>query len=191
MHLKRSQKKETVLSEKSLPSTSSTDKLANKVFYVLVPILLGLSLLFSFYNSQKALEAAEQLKEANEHLIAISERQEADLEVIRGDVKQLRETLLCIGEFFAKPDRENLNITSYSPCVIQDTSTGESQTINLSQQAPPEASQPPAQSQNNRGNANPSSNTTPPNNPPQQENPQPNAVERTVNGIMNVINRIF
>jgi hypothetical protein len=108
------------------------EKLLNRLFFLILPVLLGLSLTFSYYsaqksseNSKRAAEISERLQQQNERLLGINDAQKASLDTTKADIKDLKETLLCIGQYFSRDDRITLKITSYSPCKMENIKTGE------------------------------------------------------------------
>lgn len=119
------------------------EKLLNRLFFLVLPVLLGLSLTFSYYNAQKSVEIAEGLRQQNERLLGINDAQKQSLDTTKADIKDLKETLLCIGQFFNRDDRANLKITSYSPCKIENTVTGEVTVVPIFLAAPQTTSATP------------------------------------------------
>lgn len=182
--------------------SGSTERLVNKIFFVVIPVLLGLSLVFGVYNSSRANQTAEALKKQNEQLVAINETQKKALETTRGDVADLKETLLCIGVFFSSTDRANLRIQNYVPCVVENTKTGESRELNLTGEGSPnipssaEGSQQTGSDQDNSVPSS-SSNNTPQQQPQQSDNSQNPPVqprsllERIISGTMDIVRGLF
>lgn len=184
----------------------NTEHLINKLFFVVIPVLLGLSLVFSVYNSSRANQTAEQLRIQNERLVDISNQQKNALNTTRGDVADLKETLLCIGVFFSSTDRANLRIKSYVPCVVENAETGESRQLDLTGEGSPNTpsgSGGSRQSGSGVGNSEPSSssNDTPSQIPAQPDNSQGedssnqggllNGVRGLVNGTIDVVEGLF
>lgn len=157
--------------------SGNTEHLVNKIFFVVIPVLLGLSLVFGVYNSSRANQTAEALKKQNEQLVAINENQKKALDTTRGDVADLKETLLCIGVFFSSTDRINLRIKSYVPCVVENMESGEIRQLTLTGEGSPNTPSTNGGSpQNGSGqdNSEPSSssNNTPSRNQEQSDNSQ-------------------
>lgn len=185
--------------------SGNTERLVNKVFFVVIPVLLGLSLVFGVYNSSRANQTAEALKKQNEQLVAINETQKKALETTRGDVSDLKETLLCIGVFFSSTDRGNLRIKSYVPCVVENLDTGESRELKLTGEGSPNtpsANQDSQQSGSGQDNSVPSSSSddTPSQQPGQSDSSQnppiavpdrPPLLNRIVNGTIETIRGLF
>lgn len=186
--------------------SGNTERLVNKVFFVVIPVLLGLSLVFGVYNSSRANQTAEQLKKQNEQLVAINDQQKESLETTRKDVADLKETLLCIGVFFSSTDRVNLRIKSYVPCVVENTDTGETRELNLTGEGSPntpsgtgDSSQTDSGQDNSESSS--SSDNTPPQKPEQSNNsqnppvavPEPtrSLLQRLWNGTMNIVEGLF
>lgn len=157
--------------------SGNTEHLVNKIFFVVIPVLLGLSLVFGVYNSSRANQTAEALKKQNEQLVAINENQKKALDTTRGDVADLKETLLCIGVFFSSTDRANLRIKSYVPCVVENMETGESRQLTLTGEGSPNTpstngGSPKSDSGQDNSEPSSSSNNTPSRNQEQSDNSQ-------------------
>lgn len=203
MPYKLSHKKGTSLEPKSKPSSVNMEKLLNRLFFLILPILLGLSLTFSYYNAQKssenskrAAEISERLQQQNERLLNINDAQKQSLDTTKKDIKDLKDTLLCIGMFFNYPSRQNLVISSYDPCIVTNTETGETTTLSLSPGQPATAVSPQGSDQaqsGSRSNTSTSSpNTTPSVEPPQSDTSQiQGEVPPTPPESQNVLQRIM
>jgi hypothetical protein len=175
------------------------ERLLNRLFFLILPILLGLSLTFSYYNAQKSVEISEGLRSQNERLLGINDAQKESLDTTKKDIRDLKDTLLCIGMFFNYPDRINLIIDSYSPCVVRNTDTGKSTTLSFSgQQATDVSPRESDQAQSgSRSNVSPSSsNDTSDDQPPQSDTSQvpsdvpptnPNMLQRFVSWIRSLL----
>lgn len=185
--------------------SGNTERLVNKVFFVVIPVLLGLSLVFGVYNSSRANQTAEQLRKQNEQLVALSESQENALKTTRGDVADLKETLLCIGVFFSSTDRAKLRIKSYVPCVVENMDTGESRELTLTGEGSPNTpstngGSPKTDPRQDTSVPSSSSNHTPPQQPEQSDSSQippivpdpPRSVfQRIVNGTIDIVEGLF
>lgn len=185
--------------------SGNTERLVNKIFFVVIPVLLGLSLVFGVYNSSRANQTAEQLKRQNEQLVAINDAQKEALNTTRGDVADLKETLLCIGVFFSSTDRASLRIKSYVPCVVENTETGESRELTLTGEGSPNTpstngGSPKTDSGQDNSEPSSSSNNTPSRNqeqsdssqnPPVVPDPPRSLVQRIINGTIDIVEGLF
>lgn len=176
--------------------SGNTERLVNKVFFVVIPVLLGLSLVFGVYNSSRANQTAQELKRQNEQLVAINESQENALKTTRGDVADLKETLLCIGVFFSSTDRINLRIKSYVPCVVENMESGEVRQLTLTGEGSPNTPSTNGGSPQNgsdQDNSEPSSssNNTPPQQPEQSDNSQNPPIVQTPEPPRSLLERII
>lgn len=183
--------------------SGNTERLVNKVFFVVIPVLLGLSLVFGVYNSSRANQTAQELRKQNEQLVAISENQKEALDTTRGDVADLKETLLCIGVFFSSTDRADLRIKSYVPCVVENSKTGQSRELTLTGEGSPNTPSTNGGSPKNdsgQDNSEPSSSTnnTPSRNQEQSETSQVPPIDdetgllrSLLNGTIDVVKGLF
>lgn len=119
--------------------------------------MLGLTLGISYYNSLRSRQNGDKLIAINKQLVTINEQQKDALDATQKDIYDLKQTLLCIGIFFNYPNRQNLKIDSYTPCVITDTTTGVTETIQTqqttSQSTTPNTLTSPAIQQNSRSSS--------------------------------------
>lgn len=186
--------------------SGNTERLVNRIFFVVIPVLLGLTLVFSVYSSSRANQLADELRRQNETLVAIADAQKNSLETTRHDVADLKETLICIGMFFSSPDRAKLIITSYAPCIVENTDTGESREISLQTGSGSNKPSAPGGSQQSDLSSNTvpssSSQNTPPQKPMQSDNsqkppvvnpPEPprSLLEQLINGTMDIVRRVI
>lgn len=63
--------------------SGNTERLVNRIFFVVIPVLLGLTLVFSVYSSSRANQLADELRRQNETLVAIADAQKK----LSGDYK--------------------------------------------------------------------------------------------------------
>lgn len=186
--------------------SGNTERLVNKIFFVVIPVLLGLSLVFSVYNSSRANQTAQELRRQNDQLVALSDQQKNSLNTTRSDVADLKETLLCIGVFFSSPDRANLVISSYVPCVVQNTKTGDTRQLNLTGEGSPNTPSGSGGSRQSGSVVDNSQRSSSSNSTPSQQQPQPdnsqggdnsdqggllNGVRGLVNGTIDVVEGLF
>ena len=164
-------------------STVNMEKLLNRFFFIVLPILLGLSIAFSYYSARQntiVLQQVKQLSEDNRNLT----RQNKDLsQQVEKDTENINATLQCIFTFFsAEIDRPNTKIATYNPCVLENKVTGEkvdvtqqpdnNQVTNPSgttSQGSPEDHQDPGPTTSPSPSESPLPSTNPTPEPPQEE----------------------
>jgi hypothetical protein len=181
------------------------ERLLNRFFFILLPVLLGLSLSFNIYTSGQNKKLLEQTLVINKQLQTLNEQQQKSLKTTQNDIRDLKDTLLCIGTFFNQTDRQDLKITTYSPCVIENTSTGEIKKITFSQYGIEAGSssellvdrQEQSSLRTSSSNSSPQSNRTQSDNSQnvsdlsQGPSNQPNILERMWNATISLVMSVF
>lgn len=178
-------------------------KLLDKFFYVFIPIMLGLTLTFTVYTVGQNQKLSEQIIKQNDRLEVIANQQKKSLEITQGDIADLKNTMLCIGLFFNRTDRTNLQITDYNPCVIVNTETGEETVVSFANLQTGEETTSTSQAEDGNGRSvgtdmplSSSNNNarTPPMQSDNSQNPSDNAqplLLRAINATMNLIRNLL
>jgi type II secretory pathway pseudopilin PulG len=188
--------------------------LIERMLYVALAVIFIAVGVGTYFSAQAFDKSAQQQKALREQQTVLQQQVAGQKEVLKGmrelldnqgqTTKDINKSLSCILVFFSSPNRDSYYISDLETCTITNTTTGDTEILELPHAATPQA-QPQASAPD--GASNPSwqgssqqsapvkpsapPKPTQPNNPPSQP-PQPSGlVTRTLDGAINAVRNII